>query len=128
MAPDTQNSATQFVKEVFPSNVETYQTEWFQTSDRMVPNIRQNGSNHQTEWFQTSDRMVPNIRQNGSKHVSVNRETLSTRSPFLSLLPRRAQYGRCFSFGKRAWFIESHIVLFTQFIVDKLKKKRAVSS
>jgi len=53
----------------------------------------------------------------------------STRSPFLSLLPRRAQYGRCFSFEKRVWFTESHIVLFTQFIVDKLKKKRrAVSS
>ena len=46
----------------------------------------------------------------------------STRSPFLSLLPRSAQYGRCFSFGKRVWFTESHIVLFTQFIFDKLKK------
>jgi len=46
----------------------------------------------------------------------------STRPPFLSLLSRRAQYGRCFSFGKRVWFTESHMVLFTQFIVDKLKK------
>ena len=52
----------------------------------------------------------------------VLRHTYSTRSPFLSLLPRCALYGRCFFFGKRVWFTESHIVLFTQFIVDKLKK------
>ena len=47
----------------------------------------------------------------------------STRSPFVTLLSRRAQYGRWSSFGKRVWFTESHIVLFIQFTVDKLKKK-----
>ena len=50
-----------------------------------------------------------------------------TWSPFVSLLSRRAQYGRWSSFGKRVWFTESHIVLiisfllvalFTQFILD----------
>ena len=50
-----------------------------------------------------------------------------TRSPFVTLLPRRAQYGRWSSFGKRVWFTESHLVLiisflfavlFTQFILD----------
>ena len=50
----------------------------------------------------------------------------STLSPCLTLLSRRVQ-----SFGKRVWFTESHIVLiisfllvvlFTQFIVDKIRK------
>jgi len=48
------------------------------------------------------------------------------RSPFVTLLSRRAQYGRWSSFGKRVWFTESHTVLmisfllvsFTQFILD----------
>ena len=53
----------------------------------------------------------------------------STRSPFVTLLSRSAQSGRWSSFGKRLWFTESHnfliisFVLFTQFIVDKMKKK-----
>jgi len=54
----------------------------------------------------------------------------SARSPFVTLLSRRAQTGRWSSFGKRVWFTESHtvlityflLVLFTQFIGDKLKK------
>jgi hypothetical protein len=33
-----------------------------------------------------------------------------TRSPFLTLLPRRAQSGRWSSFGKRVWFTETRIV------------------
>jgi hypothetical protein len=37
--------------------------------------------------------------------------TYYTRSPFVSLLSRRAQYGRWSSFGKRVWFTESHIIL-----------------
>jgi len=48
-----------------------------------------------------------------------------------TLLSPRAQSAGCSSFGKRVWFTESHIVsiisflivvLFTQFIVDKIKK------
>jgi len=55
----------------------------------------------------------------------------STRSSFVTLLSRRTHSGRWSSFGKRVWFTESHIVLiisfvliilFTQFIVDKMKK------
>ena len=51
----------------------------------------------------------------------------STRSPFVILLSRRAQSGRWSSFGKRAWFTESHLVLviffftyvlFINFIID----------
>jgi len=50
----------------------------------------------------------------------------STRSSFVTLLSRRAQSGRWSSFGKRAWFTESHLVfvilftcvLFTHFILD----------
>ena len=54
------------------------------------------------------------------------------RSHFVTLLSRRAQSGRWSSFVKRVWFTESHrvlitsfllFVLFTQFIVDKMKKK-----
>jgi len=61
----------------------------------------------------------------------------STRSPFVTLLSRRAQFGRWSSFGKRVWFTVSHtvliisfllFVLFTQFIVDKMKRSRAVSN
>jgi len=55
----------------------------------------------------------------------------STQPSFVTLLSRRAQSGRLSSFGKRVWFTESHIVLiisfllvlFTQFTVDKTKKK-----
>ena len=39
----------------------------------------------------------------------------SARSPFLTLLSRRSHSGRWFSFGKRVWFIESHIVLIISF-------------
>jgi len=55
----------------------------------------------------------------------------SALSPFVTLLSRRSQFDRWSSFRKRAWFTESHIVLiiysllvvlFTQFIVDKMKK------
>jgi hypothetical protein len=61
---------------------------------------------------------------------------VSTRSPFVTLLSRRAQSGRRSSFGKRVWFTESHLVLiisfllvlFTHFIFDKMNKSRAVSS
>jgi len=35
----------------------------------------------------------------------------STRSPFVTLLSRRAQSGRWSSFGRRVWFTESHLVL-----------------
>jgi len=58
-------------------------------------------------------------------------ETCSTQSPFVTLLSPRAQSGRWFSFGKRLWFTESHliliisillVVLFTRFIVDNMKK------
>jgi len=60
----------------------------------------------------------------------------STRSPFVTLLSRRAQSGRWSSFGKRVWFTESHIdliisflllVLFTKFILH-IKQWRAISS
>ena len=34
-----------------------------------------------------------------------------TRSPFVTLLSRRAQSGRWSSFGKRVWFTELHLVL-----------------
>ena len=63
-------------------------------------------------------KMYSNARMNW-KH--------STLSPFVTLLPRRAQSGRWSSFGKLVWFTESHIVLiisflllvlFTQFILD----------
>jgi len=40
---------------------------------------------------------------------------LYTRSPFVSLLSRRAQYGRRSSFGNWVWFTESHIVLIIYF-------------
>ena len=61
---------------------------------------------------------------------------VSTRSPFATLLSRRAQFGRWSSFGKRVWFTKSHIVLvtvfslvlFAQFIVNEMNKSRAVSS
>ena len=52
-------------------------------------------------------------------------------------LSRRAQYSRWSSFGKRAWFTESHLPLIISFFtrcftysifVDKMKKSRAVSS
>jgi len=56
----------------------------------------------------------------------------TTRSPFVTCLSRRSQSGRWSSFRKRVWFTESHIVLiissffllvlFTQFIVGKMKK------
>jgi len=59
----------------------------------------------------------------------------STRSLFVTLLSRHTQSGRWSSLGKRVWFTESRVVLiisllvwFTQFIVDKIKKMRAVSS
>ena len=61
----------------------------------------------------------------------------STRSLFVTLLSRRAQSGRWSSFRKRVWFTESHlvliisfllVVLFTQFIVDKILKSHSVSS
>ena len=57
-------------------------------------------------------------------------------SPFVTLLSRRSQFDRWSSFGKRVWFTESQIVLiiyfllvvlFTQFIVDKMNKRRDVS-
>jgi len=41
--------------------------------------------------------------------------TAPTRSPFVTLLSRRAQSGRWSSFGKRVWFTESHIVLISSF-------------
>jgi len=40
-----------------------------------------------------------------------------TRSPFVTLLSRRAQSGRWSSFGKRVWFTESHIVLIISFLL-----------
>jgi len=39
----------------------------------------------------------------------------SARSPFVTLLSRRAQSGRWSSFGKRVWFNESHILLIISF-------------
>ena len=39
----------------------------------------------------------------------------SAWSPFVTLLSRRAQFGRWPSFGKRVWFTESHIVLIISF-------------
>ena len=39
----------------------------------------------------------------------------STRSPFLTSLSRRPQFGRWPSFGKRMWFTESRIVLANSF-------------
>ena len=66
------------------------------------------------------------------KTVSTKNVQNSARSPFVTLLSRRAQSGSWSPFGKRVWFTESHIVLhisislvvlFTQFIVDKIKKK-----
>ena len=59
-------------------------------------------------------------------------KVFSTRSPVVTFFSRHAQSGRWSSFRKRVWFIESQIiliisfllvVLFTQFIVDKMKKK-----
>jgi len=43
-----------------------------------------------------------------------------TRSPVLSCLSRRAQSGRRTSFGRRAWFIESHMVLVIFFLLVDL--------
>jgi len=67
---------------------------------------------------------------NVRNEVLLSQEGKSTRLPFVNLLSRRAQSDRSSSFGKRVWFTESHIVLiisfllvlFTQFIVDKMKK------
>ena len=56
---------------------------------------------------------------------------LPTRLPFVILVSRRAQSGIWSSFGKRVWFTESDriviisslfVVLFTQFIFDKIQK------
>jgi len=41
--------------------------------------------------------------------------SLSTRSPCVNSLSRRAQSGRWSSFGKRVWFTESHTVLIISF-------------
>ena len=43
--------------------------------------------------------------------VWVGVDTSSTRPPFVTLLSRRVQSGRCSSFGKRVWFTESYIVI-----------------
>ena len=68
--------------------------------------------------------------------ITYNRARIhSTRSPFATLLSRRAQSGRRSYFGKRLWFTDSHrvliiyfllVVLFTYFIVDKIKKTSSV--
>ena len=61
----------------------------------------------------------------------------SAHSPFITLLPRHSQFGSDSLSGNGVWFTKSHIVLiisflrvvlFTQLIVDKLKKRHAVSS
>ena len=43
-----------------------------------------------------------------------------TQSLFITWLPRRAQSGRTTSFGRRVWFIESHIVLVIFFLLIDL--------
>ena len=74
--------------------------------------------------MKASDRAIP------LTEPSQNPLNCSTRSHFVTLLSRRAQSGLWSSFRKRVWFTESHIVLiiyclfvvlFTQFIVDKMK-------
>jgi len=57
-------------------------------------------------------------------------QTISTRSPFVTLLSWHAQSGRWSSFGKWVWFTESQIVLFfyllfylLNFLLIKWKKK-----
>ena len=70
------------------------------------------------------------------QYVTYNKHSHMFRWIFYTItlrnfVPRRSQFGRWPSSGKRSWFTESHIVLiisfllvvlFTQCIVDKIKK------
>jgi len=65
-------------------------------------------------FIQTCRSDSNNIRMH-SFAVLQFRPNFSTRSPFVILLSRRAQYGSWSSFGKRVWFTESHLVLIIYF-------------